>query len=147
MDSIYQLGIGSIRTARRRQEPQEDAYLRQCGDLLVGPDSGDVKALARSFARDKGTLINDEGSRCARTRSIALDGEISMRRMLAVPPESGYGCHNHSVLEGDGSDLDGLKKLGSLQGKCMFSRVSVSYCTRIGTGKVRDRAGVCEECW
>ena len=116
MDSIYQLGIGSIRTARRRQEPQEDAYLRQCGDLLVGPDSGDVKALARSFARDKGTLINDEGSRCARTRSIALDGEISMRRMLAVPPESGYGCHNHSVLEGDGSDLDGLKKLGSLQG-------------------------------
>ena len=134
-----------LRTARRRQESQEDAYLRPCGDLLVGPDSGDVKALARSFVRDKGPLINDDGSRCARTRSIVLDGEISVR-MLAVPPESGYGCHNHSVLEGDGSNLDGLKKLGSLQGECMFSRFSVSYCTRIGTGRVRDRAGVCEEC-
>ena len=93
--------------------------------------------------RDKSPLSNDEGPRCARTRSIVLDGEISMR-MLPVPPESGYGCHDHSVLEGDGSDLDGLKKLGSLQGECMFSRFSVSC---IGTGQVRDRAGVCEECW
>ena len=35
-----------LRTARRRQESQEDVYLRPCGDLLVGPDSGGVKALA-----------------------------------------------------------------------------------------------------
>jgi hypothetical protein len=40
-----------------------------------------------------------------------LDGEIS-GRVLAVSPISGEGCHNHSVLESDCADLDGLKKLG-----------------------------------
>ena len=59
---------------------------------------------------DKSRLADDEGARYARTRDIMFDGEISVR-VLAVPPESGQGSHNRSVLEGDGANLDGLKKL------------------------------------
>ena len=60
---------------------------------------------------NKGRLTDDQRARYARTRSVVLDGEISVR-MLVVSPESGKGCHNHSVLEGHGANLDWLEKLG-----------------------------------
>ena len=56
-------------------------------------------------------LADKQRARCAPTRAIVLDAEIR-GRVLAVSPVSGQGCHNHSVLESDRADLDGLEKLG-----------------------------------
>ena len=71
-----------------------------------------MKVEPRSFVGDNGRLANDEGTRYARTGGIMFDGKISVR-VFAIPPESGQWCHDHSVLEGDRADLDGLEKFGS----------------------------------
>jgi hypothetical protein len=94
-----------------RRKSHKEAHLLPCGDLFVGPNAGGVKAVARSFVGNKSRFADDQRSRYARTRGIVLDDEIC-GRVFAVRPESGQGCHNYSVLEGDGADLNGLKKLG-----------------------------------
>ena len=100
-----------FKTVRVRREPHKEAHLLPCGDLFVEPDPGGVRAVARSFVGDKSRFADDEGSRYVGTRGIVLDDEVC-GRVFAVPPESGQGCHNYSVLEGDGAELNGLKKLG-----------------------------------
>ena len=70
---------------------------------------------------NKGRLTDDQRARYARTRGVVLDGEISVR-MLVVPPESRERCHNHSVLEGYGANLDWLEKLG-----CSHYKASVCF--------------------
>lgn len=62
-------------------------------------------------------------------------------RVLAVRPESGQGCHYHSVLEGDGADLDGLKELGC--GHCeasegCYSRIESLFYTAVHRGGMMD---------
>jgi hypothetical protein len=74
--------------------------------------------------RDKSRLADDQCAWYATTRGIVLDDEIG-RRVPAIPPESGQGCHNHSVLESDRADLDGLKKLGCSHCKM---RVCIKVC-------------------
>lgn len=69
-----------------------------------------MKVDARSFVGDNSTFADDEGSRYARTCGIVLDGETGVN-VFAVTPESRQGRHNHSVLESDGANLDGLEKL------------------------------------
>ena len=76
-----------------------------------------------------GDNIDDEGSRYACTCGIVLDGETSVS-VLAVTPESGQGCYNHSVLEGDGADLDGLEKLGC--GHCKAGECIRSLLMAVG---------------
>jgi hypothetical protein len=66
-----------------------------------------------------------------------LDGEIS-GRVLAVSPISGEGCHNHSVLESDCADLDGLKKLG-----CGHCNASVCFRDLLG-GVVPVKSSIVE---
>ena len=107
-----------FKTTRGRRESHEEAYLLPRGDLFVGPDAGGVKAVSRSFVGDKCRFADDQRSRYARTRGIVLDDEVR-GRVLAVSPESSQGCHNHSVLEGDSADLNGLEKLGC--GHCKIS--------------------------
>ena len=65
---------------------------------------------ARGFVRDKSRLADDESARYSRTRGIVFDGKIGMD-VLVVCTQSGQRCHNHSVLRGNGADLDGLKEL------------------------------------
>jgi hypothetical protein len=43
---------------------------------------------------------------------IVLSDEIC-GCVLGISPVSGYGCHNHSVLQGDRADVNRLKELGS----------------------------------
>ena len=69
-----------------------------------------MNASARSFVCDEGRLADDQCARYARARGIVLDGKIGVR-VLVVCPDSGQRCHDHSVLEGDRADLDGLEKL------------------------------------
>ena len=102
-----------------------------------------MNASARSFVGDKSRLADEECARYAGTRGIVFDGKISVC-VLVVRAQSGQGCHNHSVLDGDGADLDGLKKLGS--GHCKVSvgsggsggllRAVTSTC--IGTSFIRQ---------
>ena len=70
-----------------------------------------MNVFARGFVRDKSRLADDESARYARTRGIVLDGKVGVR-VPVVPPVSGHRRHNHSVLRGDGADLDGLEELG-----------------------------------
>ena len=76
--------------------------------------------------RDKSRLADDQCAWYATTRGIVLDDKIG-RRVPAIPPESGQGCHNHSVLESDRADLDGLKKLG-----CSHCKASVYFRGMLG---------------
>ena len=111
-------------------------YLLPRGDLLVGPDAGGVKAVAGSFVGDKSRLADDQRSRYICTHGVVLDDEIC-GCVLAVPPKSGQGRHNHSMLEGGRADLNGLKKFGC--GHCkasgcledywavMYSRIKPSF--------------------
>ena len=87
-----------------------------------------MNASARSFVCDKGRLADDQCARYARARGIVLDGKISVR-VLVVCPDSGQRCHDHSVLEGDRADLDGLEELGC--GHC-----NASVCVRSLLGDV-----------
>ena len=81
-----------------------------------------MSVFARSLVRDKGALGDHQRARYAATRCIVLNAEIS-GRVLAVPPVSGHRCHNHSVLESDCAELDGLEKLGC--GHCSEASVCI----------------------
>jgi hypothetical protein len=89
------------------------------------------ECFARSLVRDKGSFGDHQHARCAATRCIVLDAEIC-GRVLAVPPVSGHRGHNHSVLESDCAELDGLEKLGCSH----CSKASVSRCIRGLLGSV-----------
>jgi hypothetical protein len=70
-----------------------------------------MRVFAGSLVRDKSTFRDHQRAGYAPTRCIVLDAEISWR-VPAVPPVSGHRGHNHSVLESDCAELDGLEKLG-----------------------------------
>jgi len=91
-----------------RETNQETYPLPRC-DLFVRPDTRGVEIGSGGFARYKGSFADDECARYTRTRGIMLDCEICVS-MLVVSPEAGHWCHDHSVLEGDIAELDGLKE-------------------------------------
>ena len=62
--------------------------------------------------RDISRLGDDQRAGDAGTRRVMLDGEIGMR-MFVVSPEAGQRCHDHSVLEGDIAELNGLEEFRS----------------------------------
>ena len=94
-----------------------------------------------------------------------FDGKIS-GRVFAVSPISGQRCHDHSVLESDCADLDGLEKLrcghcnasvcfgGLLVISCCCSIVSafiqqftevddIAVCQNDGIAKMRTKLNHC----
>ena len=84
---------------------------------------------------NKSRLADDQRARYACTCSIVLDHEIC-GCVLGIPPVSGQGCHNYSVLERYRAELDRLKELGSGHCKrgvlerfsgCRFPRIHSSF--------------------
>ena len=111
-----------MRECVRRRGTEYGTYpLPRC-NLFVGPDAGGVETVARGFMRDKGRLADDQRARYARTRGIMLDGKIGVR-VLVVSPESGQGCHDYSVLEGDIAEVDGLEEF-----RCSHCESSLFSC-------------------
>ena len=87
----------------------QETYPLPCCDLFVGPDTGGVETVARSFVGDEGCLTDDQGARYARTCRIVLNRKIGVG-MFVICAESGEGCHDDSVLEGDVAELDRLEE-------------------------------------
>ena len=138
MDGVRHLGYTRSKTARGRKRRKNEAYLLPRGDLLVGPDAGDVHVSACGFVCDKSRLADDQCARNARARGIVFDGKISVR-VLVVCPDSGQRCHDHSVLEGDRADLYGLEKLGC--GHCNASvcqEFAGTCCSPMETSFIRQ---------
>ena len=87
----------------------QETHPLPCCDLFVGPDTGGVETVARSFVGDEGCLTDDQGPWYARTRRIILDSKIGVR-VLVVCAVACDGCHDDSVLEGGVADLDRLEE-------------------------------------
>ena len=71
-------------------------------------------------------MIN-QGAGYARTCGIVLGYEIC-GYVLGVSTVSCHGCHHHSMLEGYGADLNGLKELGSGHCKACGLEVLLMLC-------------------
>ena len=75
--------------------------------------------------RDISRLADEQRARYARTCGIVLDDEIC-GCVPGVSSVSGYGCHNHSVLEGDWANLNRLEEFGS--GHCKVCMCVLEIC-------------------
>jgi hypothetical protein len=80
-----------------------------------------------------------------------LDEEIS-GRVPAVSPVSREGCHDHSVLESDPADLNGLEKLGCghCNARVSFRGLLVYCCSSIEPSFIQqftkvDDMAVCQD--